>query len=475
MITRARITVGLLAVLAVLPACSAPPSTGGVTPGGTTPGQQVWRTDGYGLVYALDGPQLKIYEITGAGCIPAQTLQQTEAPATDGTLRFGEGGATTQTLRTGPASAGPAADGASSAGGPATVHLVGTAADMDLKPLPGLPESCTRQVAPDPLSTFDVFWSTFAENYNSFGRKSVDWAATRDLYRPRVSVDTEPEQLFTILQAMIEPFGDAHTSIATTEGDEFFGLRTGTRDLSEDPDLVDAMDEHLSRLGVTDLHRYANGKISYAALPDGRGYLRINTFDGYRKNDSSSAASAAELARVLDSVFTQQSVNSMRGLVIDLRLNSGGDDALALQVAGRLADRSYPAFTKAARNDPNDITRHGRAQQVTVTPAAGARYTGPVWLLTSDSTLSAGETFIEAMMGRTPAPVRVGATTQGVFSDDMSRRLPNGWTFTLGNEEYTASDGHNYEGEGIPPTVPTPVFTEAEMAAGQDSALDNSH
>jgi C-terminal processing protease CtpA/Prc len=235
------------------------------------------------------------------------------------------------------------------------------------------------------------------------------------------------------------------------------------------------MDEHLSKLGVTPLQPYASGKISYAALPDGRGYLRINTFDGYRKNDRSSAASSAELARVLDSVFTEQSVHAMRGLVIDLRLNSGGDDTLGLQVAARLTDRPYLAFTKEARNDPRDITKHGRAQQVTVTPAAGPRYTGPVWLLTSDSTLSAGEAFIEALMGRAPVPVRVGATTQGVFSDDMSRKLPNGWTFTLGNEEYTASDGHNYEGEGIPPTISTPVLTQAEIDGGMDSALDAAH
>ena len=61
---------------------------------------------------------------------------------------------------------------------------------------------------------------------------------------------------------------------------------------------------------------YASGMISSADLPDGRGYLRINTFDGYRKDDRSSAASSAELARVLDSVFTERSVRSMRGLAM---------------------------------------------------------------------------------------------------------------------------------------------------------------
>jgi C-terminal processing protease CtpA/Prc len=235
------------------------------------------------------------------------------------------------------------------------------------------------------------------------------------------------------------------------------------------------VDDHLRELGESQFRSYAKRKIVYVDLPDGRGYLRINAFEGYREGDDSFVASTAELTRILDSVFTEHAVRNLQGLIIDLRLNTGGDDALGLQVAARLTDRPYLAFTKEARNDPKDISKHGRAQEVTVTPAAGPRYTGPVWLLTSDSTLSAGETFIEATMGRTPAPVRVGATTQGVFSDDMSRKLPNGWTFTLGNEEYTASDGHNYEGEGIPPTVSTPVLTKAEIDNGLDSALDAAH
>jgi hypothetical protein len=59
-----------------------------------------------------------------------------------------------------------------------------------------------------------------------------------------------------------------------------------------------------------------------------------------------------------------------------------------------------------------------------------------------------------------------------VFADNMSRTLPNGWTFTLRNEEYVGPDGRNYEGVGIPPTVTTPVFTAEELDQNRDSALD---
>jgi len=86
--------------------------------------------------------------------------------------------------------------------------------------------------------------------------------------------------------------------------------------------------------------------------------------------------------------------------------------------------------------------------------------------------VSAGETFTEAMLARTPAPTLVGQTTQGVFADDMTRQLPNGWTFTLGNEQYYAANGHDYEGAGIPPTIQAPVFSKAELAQHADAALD---
>ena len=93
-------------------------------------------------------------------------------------------------------------------------------------------------------------------------------------------------------------------------------------------------------------------------------------------------------------------------------------------LAGRLTDAAYVAYTKAARVDPHDPTRHGPARPAIVTPADGPRYTGPIRLLISDLTVSAGETFTEALMGRAPAPTRIGSTTQGVFSDDMKRKAP---------------------------------------------------
>ena len=67
--------------------------------------------------------------------------------------------------------------------------------------------------------------------------------------------------------------------------------------------------------------------------------------------------------------------------------------------------------------------------------------------------------------------IRVGENTQGVFSDVLGRRLPNGWTFGLPNERFV-TDGKTYDGDGIPPDVPVPVFPHSDLDAGRDGALE---
>ncbi|MBT2893974.1 S41 family peptidase, partial [Streptomyces sp. McG2] len=118
-----------------------------------------------------------------------------------------------------------------------------------------------------------------------------------------------------------------------------------------------------------------------------------------------------------------------------------------------------------------DPTRHTRPQPVYVTPAQGPRYTGPVAVLTGGSTVSAGETFTQALMDRPGRTVRIGQPTQGVFSDVMRRKLPNGMAAWLPNEEFLTRSGRTFDGTGIPPHLTEPVFTEDEFDRKRDSAF----
>jgi hypothetical protein len=288
----------------------------------------------------------------------------------------------------------------------------------------------------------------FVENYNTFGRKHVNWDVVRAKYRPMITTATSDSQLYRVLVDMVEPLGDAHVCVQVPDNKSFCGKRS---EACDDADVsrrssTTAVNTYLREdLGVSDIQSFADGKIAYADLPDERGYLRVTAFQDYGGGDRSPYPDGAAMSKALASVFTQARVRACRGLVIDVRWNDGGDDALTLQLAGRLTDTAYVVYTNAARVDPHDPTRQRPGRPVTVTPADGLRYTGPVRLLIGDLTVSAGETFTEALMGRVPAPTRIGSTTQGVFSDDMERNLPNEWTFTLGNEEYLAPTGKTKE------------------------------
>jgi hypothetical protein len=460
---RAHNAVILLAVLNALLAGYVLPGSPPQGRGQSLPVDGMWRSIGYGWIFSVRPGRVEWFETTAVSCLHSRTLLQLGTAGADGTVRFGDKRGAEQ------------ADLRRTDDGRGVLGLTGDVAPVDLVPLRELPDACSRAASDDPLTTFDVFWATFAENYNSFGRKHVNWDAARAKYRPMIAAATSDAQLYQILVDAVEPLGDAHVCVQAQDDRSFCGKRSGTRD---DADVsrraaTTAIDSYLrEHLGVRDIQTLADGKIAYADLPDGRGYLRVTAFQDYGTDDRSPYPDGAAMNEALASVFTPAHVRAWRGLVIDVRWNDGGDDALALQLAGRLTNSAYVGYTKAARVDPHDPTRDGPAHPAVVTPADGPRYTGPVRLLTSDLTVSAGETFTEALLGRAPAPTRIGSTTQGVFSDDMERQLPNGWTFTLGNEEYLASDGKDYEGVGIPPTVGVPVFTPAELAQHQDPALD---
>jgi C-terminal processing protease CtpA/Prc len=89
-------------------------------------------------------------------------------------------------------------------------------------------------------------------------------------------------------------------------------------------------------------------------------------------------------------------------------------------------------------------------------------------------TISAGETTTQALMGRTPKVLKIGENTQGVFSDVLGRKLPNGWVFGLPNEVFRTAEGTTFDGPGIPPDVEVPVFSDQDVAAGRDPGLERA-
>ncbi|MEV7774689.1 S41 family peptidase [Kitasatospora sp. NPDC086791] len=418
-----------------------------------------WRTDGYGLVVAVSGSRLTTYDVTAHSCVPGWTTGTQAGPAgPDGTVRYTVG---TDAMSLTPKGRNRAVDHEDSGVGTKT-----------LRRLDALPPLCTRPAPNDPLAVFDRFWETFEENYPFFAAKGIDWHAVRDEQRRRITPATTVDQLQDVLVDMLRPLGDAHTALARVVDGRpkpvFDGQRPGTTEHT--PELTERARQAVAAQLTGPEQLFAGDRIGVGRLPDGIGYLRVSSFGRYA--DGGFQEQVAELDRALDALSAAP--GRLSGLVIDVRLNGGGSDALGLHIAARLTDRPYLAYRKVARDDPADPTAFTRPDPVVVRPSAGRHFTGPVAVLTSSISTSAAETFTQALMGRSPHVLRIGENTQGVFSDVLLKTLSPDLMVVLPNEKYLTRTGGTFDGPGIPPDIRTPVFTPDELAALRDSALSTA-
>jgi C-terminal processing protease CtpA/Prc len=417
-----------------------------------------WRSEGHGLYLEVSGPTLKAFEVTAISCLPSFSAQRS-AVESNGDVAFKVvDRPTTFVFRSG---ADPDRR---------FLHMNGAASDIVIRRQRGAPAACSTPTPDTPLSNFDVFTRTWAEQYGFFDIRKVDWSAIVARHRSRVSDRTTAPELFQILKEMIEPFEDAHTSIRAENINQTFSTARRSANWLERADRPRAFDIVEQKYVRTPLRAWCNGQIQYGRLDAGVAYLRIKSFSGYGPQPGFESGLMA-LEEALDAIFADAA--SWTGLVIDVRINGGGADPYGLAIASRLTSAEYVAYAKQARSDPENAARWTDPQPSVVRPTNRPSFRGPVVELTGILSVSAAETFTQALLTRTPHITRVGEHTQGVFSDVLGRTLPNGWRFGLPNERFV-TDGKSYDGPGIPPDVTVPVFPKPDLAAGRDGALEKA-
>ena len=416
-----------------------------------------WISEGYGLYFEIAGQQMTAYEVTAVSCIQSSTAIRKES--TPDRIVFNVvARPTTMVVREAGLS------------DRRRLHVDGTASDIVIRRVGAKPKACAAPLRDTPIVNFDVFTRTWAEQYGFFDLKRADWKSIVASHRGRVTDKTTPDELFEILKSMIEPLEDAHTFIqAESIGKSWGGTRRSPNWLERDqrPRAFEIVEQKYLQ---TALRSWCNGQIQYGRLISGMGYIRLKSFSGYG-TEPGFASGLAALEAALDTIFMDAA--SWPGLVIDVRINGGGSDPYGLAIASRLATQDYIAYSKEARADPDDATRWTEAQPSWVRRSTQPSFAGNLVVLTGIHSVSAAETFTQALMKRTPRVTRVGEHTQGVFSDVLGRKLPNGWRFGLPNERFL-TDGRNYDGPGIPPDVPVPVFPKSDLEAGRDGALEKA-
>lgn len=423
----------------------------------------VWRSQGYGLVAQFGKEKVRLIEQTPVSCLAIGEYSRKRFLAEYAVRPNQENGNF-------------------------TVHNDGTLSTISFAHLKagGLDRLCPQGIIghdDDPVLNFEVLWHTFEQHYAFFATRHVDWNAVYAAFRPRVDGNTTRKELGKIFAAMLQRIGDAHVTLYVDDGNVVsVPSRLETRVLAEcrkqrrdncNPDKY--LDERYTAVNKLIRTKYLGNRfktafdnaVVWGRIGESTGYFRIDSMAGLAINGSSSIDDIKALAPVLDRVM--RDLGRLPKMIVDIRFNGGGDDAVAAAIAGRFTGvqrvfGSKRAYENGRRTPPTDLV---------VKPVNGPRFQGRVALLTSSETASAAEVFTLAMRVL-PQVTLVGEATMGILSDELDRLLPNGWTFSLSNEIYLTPDNELFEETGIPPDVVSPFMPLEDQQRGVDGTIETA-
>ncbi len=296
---------------------------------------------------------------------------------------------------------------------------------------------------------FDFLWQTFDQRYSYFVYKNIDWNAMNTTYRPQAVQATSQDQFNQVLIQMLSNLHDLHVHLIDPSGNDIPTFSPGAFINFNQT----VWQQYLQSKGtnIVQTGEYTAGYLG------GVGYIAIPSWE------SSSSSQAGDLNQLL------QQYQNAPALIIDVRMNGGGDGSTAATFADRFADQNrvggYDQFRNGAAH-----TDFGPLMSRPVSPGGPWQYRQPVYLLIGRGCYSSNEDFI-AMMRELPNVTVIGDLSGGHSGYPVAFPLSNGWQFTVSTWiDYTA-EMQIIEDQGIAPAVAVPV-TAADFEAGDDPVLD---
>jgi hypothetical protein len=355
-------------------------------------------------------------------------------------------------------------------------------APITFERLAALPDACRgggASPADDPVLTLAVLCRTFQEQYAFFPERDPEFPAQCAAAQGALAAEPTPAKLGELVTGLLSSLDDGHVQLYLSPTDvrgfeapsriqrqlqAEFEAQTAYDDLGA---YVQAQAERFEAIregyAAGGLQSAAGGALRWGRLGEQAGYVVLDATE-LADEPATEQGQVEPIAAAFDQALAE--LGALPTLVLDLRRNGGGYDAVALALAGRLTAAAYPAFGVSAW----DGAAFTAPSTVQVTPRGGG-YAGRVVVLTSEVTASAAEVLVLALQARGGTTV-VGEATHGAFSDQLLRTLPNGWVVSLSNERYQTLDGRCDEVAGIAPDLDVPFFAQEDREAGRDAALD---
>lgn len=271
-----------------------------------------------------------------------------------------------------------------------------------------LPSSCVDEDELDDTrqGNFEALWKIINEHYCFFDYKQheygLDWNAVYNKYKVRVSDRMTEDQLFEVMSDMLGELKDGHVNLSTSY--DF------ARYWSWYEDYPSNFSDTLQRRYLGTDYKIAAG-LKYRILDDNIGYVYYESF-----NDGIGEGNIDEVINYLI---------LCRGLIIDIRNNSGGSLTNAEKFAARFINQPTNVGyiqhkTGTGHDDFSDM------EEQRLEPSSNLRWHKNVCVLTNRKVYSAANEFAK-YMHTFPTVKLVGDQTGGGAGLPFSSSLPNGW------------------------------------------------
>ena len=250
---------------------------------------------------------------------------------------------------------------------------------------------------------FEALWHLMDEHYCFFTEKDVDWNDVHSRYSQQISDAMSSHQLFEVLGNMIGELRDGHVNLSSSWD--------VARNWSWYEDYPDNYDEKLIDHYLGTDYNISSG-MRYRLLDDNIAYLRCSSFTNVIGDGN------------LNEIMLHFA--AARGLIIDVRGNSGGLLTSAETLAARFTDDELlVGYMRHKTGTGHDDFSEMKEQRLK--PSKGIRWHKPVVVLTNRKVFSAANEFVKYMKC-CPDVTVVGDATGGGAGLPFTSELPNGWT-----------------------------------------------
>tara|TARA_R110001606_G_scaffold314158_1_gene460817 strand:- start:439 stop:1866 length:1428 start_codon:yes stop_codon:yes gene_type:complete len=325
-------------------------------------------------------------------------------------------------------------------------------------------------LANDPKYNFEVLWNTFNEQYVYFEKREMDWTKIYEKYEPQVKSEIKPLELYLIFEKMLGELNDGHVSInLPDEIEKDYENQLTNNDEVTDDEIPDGLEKKVKNLIIEkhlkSVKSYNQGELKWGMVDKDIAYIQTTNMISWANYPIADSLSTKQFWKewwkylnkannhhddvadgtrfIMDSIV--KTIGNAKACIIDLRFNGGGFDDVSVEILNHFVNKQTDICTKKVRQ----AERFTEKQKMSLIPSEN-NFKGKLYILTSHETASAAELLVLGSKEISNSKI-IGSTTEGVFSDILHKKLPNGWTYGLSNMVYQSMDGISYEEIGITP------------------------